>query len=238
MGVARRRQTEGPSDGDLARRRREQVVAAGDEVDAGGGVVDDHGEVVGRNAVVAAQHDVGRHALEPAGDESSKATVPPPARKRTAAVRSARRSVRWRSVRSRQRPGYVSAESPCGAAAASRISRREQKHSYVSPAGAARRAPPRRRRSVHSGARPHRPSRSRGPRGRPVGRARARGADVTRSRSSMRSRKASPADRASSQAIRAVRRLPTCNEPVGDGAKRPGIGDSVPSACGRPARVP
>ena len=52
----------------------------------------------------------------------------------------------------------------------------------------------------------------------------------------MRSRKASPADRASTQAISAVRRLPTCNEPVGDGAKRPGIGDSVPSACGRPAR--
>ena len=52
----------------------------------------------------------------------------------------------------------------------------------------------------------------------------------------MRSRKASPAERASTQAISAVRRLPTCNGPVGDGAKRPGIGDSVPSACGRPAR--
>ena len=53
----------------------------------------------------------------------------------------------------------------------------------------------------------------------------------------MRSRKTSPAERASSQANRAVRRLPTCSEPVGDGANRPGIGDSVPSAC-RPRTVP
>ena len=51
----------------------------------------------------------------------------------------------------------------------------------------------------------------------------------------MRSRKTSPAERANSQAISAVRRLPTCNEPVGDGANRPGIADSVPSACGRRA---
>ena len=48
---------------------RQQVVAAHDERRCRGGVVDDDGEVVGGDAVVAAQHDVPRHALDGAGDD-------------------------------------------------------------------------------------------------------------------------------------------------------------------------
>src|SRR3954469_15444856 len=48
------------------------------------------------------------------------------------------------------------------------------------------------------------------------------------SRSSIRIRKRPPADRANSHASRAVRRLPRCRSPVGEGAKRPVIVPSVP----------
>ena len=53
---------------DLAGRRCQQVVAAHDDVDALGGVVDDDGEVVRRHAVVAPQHDVVGHAGVATGD--------------------------------------------------------------------------------------------------------------------------------------------------------------------------
>src|SRR6516164_2691600 len=45
--------------------------------------------------------------------------------------------------------------------------------------------------------------------------------------SSMRKTTLPPADRAASQAIRYVRALPTCCAPVGEGASRPTVGETV-----------
>ena len=54
---------EQPGEEELARRRLQQVVAAHDLADALPGVVDDHGEVVGGRAVVAAHDEVVDDAL-------------------------------------------------------------------------------------------------------------------------------------------------------------------------------
>ena len=62
VGVGDPRQSEEVLQQGLAGRRRQQVVAPADLVDPLGGVVDDDGQVVGRHAVVAAQHDVVGHA--------------------------------------------------------------------------------------------------------------------------------------------------------------------------------
>ena len=94
----------------------------------------------------------------------------------------------------------------------------------------ARRAARARRRTPRSGhvaARPVRPSPGRAPPDRPAAPVRAPSDDATRSRSSVRSTNRSPVERAASQAIIAVRRLPRCRGPVGEGANRPVIADSV-----------
>ena len=58
-----RGEPEPPAEEELARRRVEQVVAAHDLADALPGVVDDHREVVGGRAVVAAHDEVVDDAL-------------------------------------------------------------------------------------------------------------------------------------------------------------------------------
>ena len=94
MGVARDRQSEGLPDGDLARRRGQQVVTTGDEVDACRSVVDDHRQVVGGHAVVAPQDDVGCRAGESSGHDVVDCHVSAADRNRTAGVRCVRRSAR------------------------------------------------------------------------------------------------------------------------------------------------
>ena len=64
MGVHRWRVAEQCGQVGLSRRGREQVVAAYHLIDSGGGVVDHHGQVVGRHPVTAAQHEVVDHAGE------------------------------------------------------------------------------------------------------------------------------------------------------------------------------
>ena len=58
VGVGRHRQVQQLGEVDLARRRREQVVAADDLVDALRRVVDDDGQVVRGDPVVAAEDEV------------------------------------------------------------------------------------------------------------------------------------------------------------------------------------
>ena len=194
-------------------------------LDALVGVVDDHGEVVGEGAVVAAHDEVVDDALDAPGE----AVVEGHAR-RVGATRSAggrpraSRSARCAAVRRaagarvgalgqravRRRRGLAD----LGARAAARV------EEAVGVAGA--RAPPRRARRARTGARPA-PSQSR-----PSARRSAswlgldaRAARGRVSRSSMRSRKRASWLRAKSQASSAVRRLPRCSVPVGEGAKRP-----------------
>jgi hypothetical protein len=58
VGVARGGQAEQAGEVGLAGTRRQEVVGPHHLIDAGVGVVDDHGEVVGRNTVAATQHEV------------------------------------------------------------------------------------------------------------------------------------------------------------------------------------
>ena len=159
---------------------------------------------------------------------SVNVSAPPPLRTRNAPVRSCRFAARSASVRFAHMPGYNTGP-PCGAAAASAISRRVQKHSYTrfwacSCAMA----------SLYSA------NRSLCTTGSPIHvRPTAAndcnwlldhsGDDVTRSRSSIRTRKSSPRATQLAHAAKAVRRLPTCNSPVGDGANRPVIPATTPA---------
>ena len=107
VGVARCRQSERPSDGDLARRRRQEIVTAGDKVDPGGGIVDDDGQVVRRDTVVAAQDDVGGPAIDGSGDDivddDNGVRLGAEANRRSS-LGATLELVGW-SVRPRQRPG-------------------------------------------------------------------------------------------------------------------------------------
>ena len=58
MGVRGLRQAEHAAQMDLSGRRQQQVVASDDLFDTLVRVVDDHCEVVGRNAVVATEDDI------------------------------------------------------------------------------------------------------------------------------------------------------------------------------------
>ena len=95
VDVPHGRQAEQALQVDLPRRRGEQVVAAHDDVDALGGVVDHDGEVVRRHAVVAAQHDVvGGAGDRPGTDRRRTSTGSAAARRRSAGGRARRVSPR------------------------------------------------------------------------------------------------------------------------------------------------
>ena len=203
----------------------EQVVAAHDLADLLPRVVDDHGEVVGGRAVVAAHDEVVDHALlravhavvegdprcRPARTRSAGGRPPralaPPLGRRQAQARARVGALRQRPVRRR---GGGADLGPRAEALVQPARRR-----------AAGRSPPRRRRGGWTGTRPRRPSRGPAPAGRAAAARPIPARTRPWSRSSIRTRKRAPAERAKSQASSAVRRLPRCSVPVGLGAKRP-----------------
>ena len=95
VGVARGREPEPRAEPELARRRVQQVRAAHDLADPLRGVVDDDGEVVGVDAVVAAHDEVvddaGDLPGEPVGEADARRVGADAQRRRAAAAsRSAR----------------------------------------------------------------------------------------------------------------------------------------------------
>jgi hypothetical protein len=231
VGVGQRPRPEQPPEEDLAGRALGEIGPADDLLDALGVVVDDHGEVVGGGPVVAPDDQVVDDLLdrpEQAVDEVDPrgAGAQPQGRRAPFALalgalgrgeRSAGSGVGalgQRAVRRRRRLAHLAAGAETGIEQAFRV------EIAVAPAYASSRSD-----CVTTGGSQSTPSAARSASCCSASPGRTR----PRSRSSTRIRNAEPALRAKSQASSAVRRLPRCSVPVGEGAYRPITPATVPS---------
>ena len=188
------------------------------------GVVDDDGEVVGGYAVVAAEDEV----VDPAVgrsvqrvDELDHLAVGAQPQCRRPAARLALGALVVGQIAARARVGAVGIVAVWGdgrladLAAGAVAGVGEPGPLELGDDGSVAVEP------LATGGRPRRRGRGRSRPGRSAGRPRVSGEEVTRSRSSIRTMKREPVDRANSHATIAVRRLPRWRAPVGLGAKRP-----------------
>ena len=220
-GRSRRRQPQPGGDVQLARRRLDEIRAAHDLPDPGSCVVDDHGEIVCRDAVVAAYDQIVDDALaaaEQAVGERDGRRAGAQAQRGRAPRRLARGALGARQLAAGPGVGAVRAArraAPTPPGGSRRACRSRGTGRRRRPAARSRRRSARRR----SDWRTTGPSQSRPSAARSASCCSATpGRTRPRSRSSMRMRKRAPCERANSHASSAVRRLPRCSVPVGDGA--------------------